>query len=117
MTRIWASNAGSRKISGGYSFEISRNGSYGIYLYDSQGNSDGLYEDTLDPNTVNANGPNHIEGICSGTTLTMILNGVPLAQVDDSTVSSGAAGLVVSPGDSGTAGIDVYFNHLVVKGP
>ena len=105
------------QASGGYSFEISRNGSYGIYLYDSQGSPTGLYEDTLDPNTVNASGSNHIEGICSGTTLTMVLNGVALAQVDDSTITSGEAGLIVRTGDSGTAGIDVSFNQFVVKGP
>jgi len=103
--------------SGGYSFEISKNGSYGIYVYDSQGNPTGLYEDTLDPNTVNANGPNHIEGICSGTTMTMVLNGVALAQVDDSTITTGEAGFIVRPGDSGTAGIDVSFKQLLVKGP
>jgi hypothetical protein len=76
-----------------------------------------LYENTLDPDMVNASGPNHIEGICSGTTLTMILNGVMLAQVDDSTLPSGAAGVIVRTGDSGTAGIDVSFNQFVVKGP
>jgi len=105
------------KANGGYSFEIARNGFYGIYLYDSTGSPNGLYENSLNPNTVNASGPNHIEGICSGTTLTMVLNGVTLAQVDDSTLTSGAAGLIVRTGDSGTAGIDVSFNQYVVKGP
>ncbi len=105
------------KANGGYSFEISRNGSYGIFIYDSTGSPSGLYEDTLAPNTVNTSGPNHIEGICSGSTLTMALNGVMLAQVDDSTLTSGAAGLIVRTGDSGTAGIDVSFNQFMVKGP
>jgi hypothetical protein len=105
------------QANGGYSFEFSRNGFYGIYLYDSSGSPTGLYENTLDPDMVNASGPNHIEGICSGTTLTMILNGVMLAQVDDSTLASGAAGVIVRTGDSGTAGIDVSFNQFVVKGP
>jgi len=102
---------------GGYSFEISKNGFYGIYVYDSTGSPSGLYEDTLSPNTVNPSGVNHIEGICSGTTLTMVLNGVTIAQADDSSVQSGAAGLIVRTGDSGTAGIDVSFNQFVVKGP
>ena len=105
------------KDSGGYSFEISKNGFYGIYMYDSQGSPTGLYEDTLDPNTVNVSGSNHIEGICSGTTLTIVLNGVMLAQVDDSSIPTGEAGLIVRAGDSGTAGIDVSFNQFVVKGP
>jgi hypothetical protein len=47
----------------------------------------------------------------------MVLNGVMLAQVDDSTLNSGAAGLIVRTGDSGAAGIDVSFNQFVVKGP
>jgi LSD1 subclass zinc finger protein len=105
------------KANGGYSFEIAKNGFYGIYVYDSTGSPSGLYENTLSPNTVKASGPNHIEGICSGTTLTMVLNGVMLAQVDDSTIQTGAAGLIARTGDSGTAGIDVSFNQLVVKGP
>jgi hypothetical protein len=42
---------------------------------------------------------------------------VALAQVDDSTITSGEAGLIVRTGDSGTAGIDVSFNQFVVKGP
>ncbi len=105
------------QANGGYSFEISKNGFYGIYVYDSTGSPSGLYENTLSPNTVNASGVNHIEGICSGTSLTMILNGVTLAQVDDSSIQTGAAGLIVRTGDSGTAGIDVSFSQFVVKGP
>ena len=105
------------QANGGYSFEISRNGFYGIFVYDAQGAPSGLYGDTLNPNTINAAGSNHIEGICSGTTLTMVVNGVPLVQVDDSTVTTGAAGLIVRTGDSGTAGIDVSFKQFVVKGP
>jgi len=105
------------QANGGYSFEFSRNGFYGIYLYDSSGSPTGLYENTLNPDTVNVSGPNHIEGICSGTTLTMVLNGVMLAQVNDSTLPSGAAGLIARTGDRGTAGIDVSFNQFVVKGP
>ena len=105
------------QANGGYSFEISKKGFYGIYIYDSTGSPSGLYENTLSPNTVNAIGSNHIEGICSGTTLTMVLNGVMLAQVNDSTIQTGEAGLIVRSGDSGTAGIDVSFNQFVVKGP
>lgn len=105
------------QANGGYSFEISKNGFYGIYVYDSTGSPSGLYENTLSPNTVNPTGANHIEGICSGTTLTMVLNGVTLAQVTDLSIQTGAAGLIVRTGDSGTAGIDVSFNQFVVKGP
>jgi DNA-directed RNA polymerase subunit RPC12/RpoP len=101
---------------GGYSFEFARDGTYGIYLYD-QGSPTALDERILEPNTVNPNGANHIEGMCAGSTLTLILNGEVLMQVDDPTYTSGGAGLIVRTGDSGTPGIDVLFNQFVVKGP
>ena len=101
---------------GGYSFEFAQNGTYGIYEY-TKGSPSALDEALLDPNTVNANGENDIEGICSGSTLTLILNGEALMQVEDSTYTSGGAGLIVRTGDSGEAGIDVSFTQFVVKGP
>jgi LSD1 subclass zinc finger protein len=101
---------------GGYSFEFSRDGTYGIYVYD-QGSATALDENYSDPNTVNADGSNLIEGICEGTTLTLLLNGVPLMQVSDGTYSSGGAGLIVRTGYSGEAGIDELFNQFVVMGP
>jgi len=101
---------------GGYSFEFARDGTYGIYKY-TQGSPDVLDESVLDPNTINTTGVNHIEGICSGSTLTLLLNGDPLMQVDDSTFTSGGAGLIIRTGDSGTAGIDAVFDQFLVKGP
>jgi len=38
---------------------------FGIYKY-SNGSADSLDEETMDPNTVNQNDVNHIEGVCSG---------------------------------------------------
>jgi LSD1 subclass zinc finger protein len=101
---------------GGYSFEFSRDGTVGIYKY-TQGSPDALDESVLDPNTVNATGANHIEGVCAGSTLTLLLNDQPLMQVDDSSYTTGGAGLIVRTGGSGVAGIDVLFNLFVVKGP
>jgi len=101
---------------GGYSFEYAKNGTYGIYIY-QQGGPDILDENTLDPNTINPTGPTHIQGICDGSTLTLVLNGVALMQVDDSTYTSGGAGLIVRTGNSGTGGIDVSFNQFVIRGP
>ena len=101
---------------GGYGFEFSQNGTYGIYKY-TQGSPSALGENSLDPNTVNANGTNAIEGVCAGSTLTLILNGEALMQVDDPTYTSGGAGVIVRTGYSGEAGIDVLFNQFVVKGP
>lgn len=101
---------------GGYTFEFARNGTYGIYMY-LQGNPNVLDEATLDPNTIDPNGPTHIQGICAGSTLTLVLNGVALMQVTDRTYTSGGAGVIVRTGDSGAAGIDMNFKQFVVKGP
>ena len=101
---------------GGYSFEFAQDGTYGIYKY-TKGSPSALDESVLDPNTVNTEGINHIEGICAGSTLTMILNGKPLMQVDDPTYTSGGAGVIVRTGDSGEPGIDMVFSQFVVKGP
>jgi len=101
---------------GGYGFEFAKNGTYGIYIY-QQGYVDSLDENTLDPNTIHPTGPNHIEGICNGSTLTLMLNGVALMQVDDTTYTSGGAGLIIRTGDSGAPGVDANFNQFLVKGP
>ena len=101
---------------GGYTFEFAKNGTYGIYVY-LQSNPNVLDEATLDPNTIDQNGPTHIQGICDGSTLTLVLNGVALMQVVDKTYTSGGAGIIVRTGDSGAGGIDVNFKQFVVKGP
>ncbi len=99
-----------------YSFEFSQNGTYGIYKY-SNGSADSLDEETMDPNTVNQNDVNHIEGVCSGDTLTLLLNGQVLSQVQDSDYPKGAVGLTVRTGSSGDPGVDVLFSSFLVKGP
>ncbi len=99
-----------------YSFEFSQNGTYGIYKY-SNGSADSLDEETMDPNTVNQNDVNHIEGVCSGDTLALLLNGQVLSQVQDSDYPKGAVGLTVLTGSSGDPGVDVLFSNFVVKGP
>ena len=60
---------------------------------------------------------NRIEGVCSGDTLTLLLNGQVLWQVQDSDYSKGAVGLTVLTGSSGDPGVDVLFSNSVVKGP
>ncbi|HEX2697131.1 MAG TPA: hypothetical protein VHM28_05440, partial [Anaerolineales bacterium] len=85
--------------------------------YDSNGNADVLAEGTLDPNTVSETKTNHIEGVCQGDTLTLILNGQVLLQATDEDYTKGGAGLIVRTGGSGEAGIDVLFSNFIVKGP
>lgn len=99
-----------------YSFEIGQDGTYGIFKYVND-NGDALDEETLQPNTINQNGVNHVEGICQGDTLTLLLNGQVLSQVQDSNYAKGSVGLLVRTGSSGDPGEDVLFSNLVVKGP
>lgn len=103
--------------SGGlYSFEFSQDGSYGIYKY-TDWNSSELDGGTLEPGLIKQNRVNHLVGICAGSTLTMLLNGEPLLQVQDSEYTTGGTGLVVRTGESGEPGIDVLFSNFLVKGP
>ena len=60
---------------------------------------------------------NHIEGVCNGDTLTLLLNGQVLSQVQDSDYAKGVVGLTVQTGSSGDPGVDVLISDFVVKGP
>ncbi len=99
-----------------YSFEISQNGTYGIYKYVND-SGDALDEQILEPGLIKPDGVNHLEGVCAGETLTLLLNGQAISQVQDSSYTKGEAGLIVRTGSTGDAGEDVLFNNLVVKGP
>jgi hypothetical protein len=99
-----------------YSFEISQDGTYGIYKY-ANWSSDTLDEGTLDPNTISHGKINQLEGVCDGDTLTMVLNGQPLLQVQDSDYTSGGIGLIALPGSGNAKGVDVLFSQLLVQGP
>ncbi len=100
-----------------YTFEYSQDGTYGIYKYSPDGSAETLDENTLNPNTIVQGGVNHLEGVCSGDTLTLILNGQILDQVEDSEYTKGGMGIIVRSGSSGETGIDALFSNYVVKGP
>ena len=103
--------------SGGfYSFQFNKNGEYGIYK-STNWSSDPLVTGSLDPKTISTNAVMHIEGICNGSTLTLLLNGKALLQTQDSDYTKGGVGMVVTAGDSGDAGADVLFSNFVSKGP
>ena len=103
----------------GYGFTFDQNGGYGIDKFSAGSVSSvtSLDKATLDPNTVNQNDVNHIEAVCDGDTLTLILNNQVLLQVQDSSYTSGGTGLFVMTGSSGDPGVDVLFSNFVVKGP
>jgi DNA-directed RNA polymerase subunit RPC12/RpoP len=99
-----------------YSFEFSQDGSYAIYKY-TNWNADSLDGGSLDPNTIGQGKINDLEGICDGETLTLIINGQALLQVQDSDYTSGGVGLIALPGSSSGSGVDVLFSHMLVKQP
>lgn len=103
--------------SGGfYAFEITQDGQYGIYK-STNWTSSPLAEGTLDPNTISATSTTHIEGVCDGSTLTLLLNGQALLQVQDSDYTKGGVGMVVTSGNSGDPGVDTLFSNFLAKGP
>lgn len=103
--------------SGGfYAFEFNQDGQYGIYK-STNWNSTALAEGTLDPNTISTASITHIEGICQGSNLTLLLNGQALLQAQDSDYTQGGLGLIVTAGNSGDPGVDVLFSNFLAKGP
>jgi hypothetical protein len=61
------------------------------------------------------NAPNHLAAVCAGSTLSLSVNGSPLAQVTDSDLKSGQVGLYAGTFDE--ADTDVRFDDLVVTRP
>jgi hypothetical protein len=99
-----------------YIFIISSDGYYGIGLIDGQ-----AYQligmDALQPSEAIRLGSasNHIRADCVGDTLTLTVNGVQLAQVQDSRFPSGDVGLIA--GTYNTPGTDIRFDDFVVYQP
>jgi hypothetical protein len=99
-----------------YTFIISSDGFYGIGMI-----NDGAYQligmDALQPTDAIQLGSamNHIRADCVGDTLTLVVNGVQLAQVKDNTFSSGDVGLVA--GSYTTPGTDIRFDNFIVYEP
>jgi hypothetical protein len=99
-----------------YTFIISSDGFYGIGMI-----NDDAYQligmDALQPSDAIQLGSamNHIRADCVGDTLTLFVNGVQLAQVKDSTFSSGDVGLIA--GSYETPGTDIRFDDFIVYEP
>ncbi len=99
-----------------YFFIISSDGFYGIGKYDNSEwtmlNADQMYP-TEDVNQGNAS--NHIRADCVGTHLVLYANNVKLAEIEDTSFSSGDVGLLA--GTLAEVGVDIQFDNLVVKKP
>jgi hypothetical protein len=99
-----------------YIFIISSDGYYGIGLIDGQ-EYQLLGKDALEPSEAIRQGSasNHIRADCVGDTLTLTVNGVQLAQVQDSRFPTGDVGLIA--GTYNTPGTDIRFDDFVVYQP
>jgi len=101
---------------GYYSFEFDYRGHIGIFQADSSFNSTKLIVGHYDPTKIDPKGVNHIQGICDGQNLSIVLNGQFVAEVQNSTFKEGGIGFTVNPGKAGNA-VEVLFSNFVVKGP
>lgn len=99
-----------------YFFVISSDGYYAV------GRTNGLESYLLgqdqmmpSPNIHTGMAINHLRADCVGGTLTFYVNGFPVAQVNDSTLASGEAGLLAGTFDEG--GVDIIFDKFIVMQP
>jgi hypothetical protein len=60
-------------------------------------------------------GPNHIQALCSGTILSLSVNGQLLATAEDSSFSEGDIGFIV--GSFAEPGVDIWFDNISVRVP
>jgi len=99
-----------------YYFLISSDGYAGIGARQN-GNSKIISADKLQATDSIKQGAatNHIRAECDGTTLTMYVNGVRVANARDSGLASGDVGLMVESYDVG--GPDILFDNFVVTKP
>jgi hypothetical protein len=58
---------------------------------------------------------NHLRADCIGNTLTFYVNGFPVSQVNDATLTSGEVGLLAGTFDPG--GVDIIFDQFIVMQP
>jgi hypothetical protein len=99
-----------------YIFIISSDGYYGIGLIDGQ-DYRLLGMDALQPSDAIRLGSasNHIRADCVGDTLTLTVNGVQLAQVQDARFPAGDVGLIA--GTYAAPGTDIRFDDFIVYQP
>lgn len=99
-----------------YTLIISSDGYYGIGYVDGERFSL-LGMDSLQPTDAIHPGSalNHLRADCIGQTLTLYVNGVKLAEVEDDRFATGDVGLIA--GSYTDAGVDIRFDDFVVSQP
>jgi len=99
-----------------YFFIITSDGFYGLGLFkDGQAILLGQSEMLSSANINQGLAINHLRGDCVGNTLTFFVNGVQIAQTQDSTLTSGDVGVIA--GTFATSGVDIIFDNFVVLQP
>jgi len=98
----------------GYYLLISSDGLYSILL--GAGDSFNPLVDWTESSTIKqGNTSNHIQAICSGSNMTLVVNGKELVKTQDSTHASGDIGLTATTYESTPA--EVHFDNLMVTKP
>ena len=99
-----------------YFMVISSDGYYGIGRM-LNGERTLLTGQTLQPSTMvqGGNTVNCLKVTCSGSTLSLAVNGETLASVQDTSLTAGQAGLLA--GDFADAGADIRFDNLMITRP
>lgn len=100
-----------------YGFVISHDGYYGVFKM-----KEGVIEPLLKPDAMQYSEKirqggvvNHIQAVCEGNSLTLNVNGEKLIGIGDLDFQSGQVGLV--GGAYGQAGVELFFDNLVVTQP
>jgi serine/threonine-protein kinase len=98
----------------GYLFRISGDGFYSIHRI-VDGSFEALVEWSTTDVVIQGNATNHIQAICDGPQLTLIVNGVELAQANDSTFTAGKIGFNATTYEEETT--EIHFDDLLVTAP
>ncbi len=101
-----------------YYFAISADGFYGIYLHNADGTLTPLTGPSMARHTaIRTDGSaNTLEARCEGTQLSLLVNDVPIATVEDATLRRGQIGLAGSKGRDTRPAI-IWFDDLEVTLP
>ncbi|MDY6876925.1 MAG: hypothetical protein SWK90_12090 [Chloroflexota bacterium] len=98
-----------------YRFSISGDGYYQVSKYSGEEwvvlGGDWTQSDAIQTGTAT----NFLEVVCQGTTMTFLVNGVNLTQVEDNSYHRGDVGLYA--GSFFESGVEVHFDDLIVTEP
>lgn len=99
-----------------YFLAVSSDGYYAIGLTTAEGTALLGQEQMMNSASINTGvSINHLRADCVGNSLTLYVNGFPIAQAYDSTLARGHVGLLAGSKEQG--GVDVIFDQFIVLQP